>query len=127
MIIKLTEAINEDQLMKAAEGYEILKKLCDKYGYDIDVAANYIVANGDTATEVTLAVKDKNKDRFAPEYFTYDQKTEKWECGLTIEADHLDLQDINEYLDCADLAVEFMTELDKFDLASLALINTEDL
>lgn len=127
MIIKLNEAINEDQVMKDAAGYKELSKLCDKYGYSIDIAANYILHTGDTTTEVTLNLKDKNKDRFAPVYFAYDSKSEKWECGLTIDADNLDKQDLDEYFEYAELASDFMTELEKFDLASLALINTEEL
>lgn len=127
MTIKLNEAVNEDQLMKDANGYEPLKKLCDKYGYEIDVAANYILHNGDTNTEVILYIKDAKKDRFAPHYFAYESKEDRWECGLTFDVDKLDKQDLREYLEYAELANEFMEELENFDLATLAIIDTKEL
>lgn len=127
MIIKLTEAVNEEQLMKNAEGYKSLKSLCDKYGYKIETAANYILANGDTNAEITLQLKDKNRDRFAPEYFAYDTKSKQWECGISIDFDKLDSQDLAEFLEYAELTNEFMAELEKFDLTTLALINTSDI
>ena len=127
MIIKLNEALNEEQLMKDAEGYKVLNKLCAEYRYEIETAANYILNNGDTAAEVTILLKDKKRDRFAPEYFSYDTKTKQWECGLTIDADKLNAQDLSEFLEYAELSNELMSKLEKFDLTTLALINTADI
>ena len=127
MIIKLNEAVNEEQLMKDAKGYDTLDTLCDKYGYKIETAANYILQNNDTVAEVVLIIKDKNQDRFAPEYFAYDAKTKKWECGITINFDKLDTQDLAEFLEYAELSNDFMAELEKFDLTTLAIINTSDI
>ena len=127
MIIKLNEAVNEEQLMKSAEGYKTLASLCSKYGYKIEIAANYILANGDTSAEITLHLKDKNRDRFAPEYFAYDNKSKQWGCGISIDSDKLDSQDLSELLEYAQLSNEFMSELEKFDLTTLALINTDEI
>lgn len=127
MIIKLNEAVNEDQLMKDAKGYETLKKLCDKYGYEIETAANYILHNGDTNAEVILYIKDAKKDRFAPHYFAYEAKEDHWECGLTFDFDKLDKQDLKEYLEYAELTNELIEELENFDLATLAIIDTKEL